>query len=684
MMSKASIETQLQKESNRLASLEETLIRSDAATDTMLKMLKGFDGRLERLNATIKPVHEETQRLHRRQENTLSVLGELDLILAHYKIAEEAESVVSQSPSNQIEQYLKKMNDIKSAKDYFEMIAKSEGHEKADDVVYKLTCPFDKGVSLLDEEFKYVLQRNSQPYNAKLILENLHAIASGKEPLSLAYDSKTAPLWGKVVKLPSQSVQTELGMMASWLLKLSTNTVTNTTENFAEHRVRGMRKCLDSVRNLINEEKFDLPFASPSAAKGKYADSQRRESNIFGSISSKIKNQFTTADRSPAPTKKRESYSNRENIKDDNNDGDIDFFLYMFPVVFRMTELEVALANSIFSKKTYVSYIMSTVFQGVFKTIHEEADRVNTICRKGVIRHDTSVILYVFQVLNHLRTAEPHFNNILQKLDCKKRYLDSLIHSFSETALQGLTELNDFIKSNQDRHALMPPDGTVHQMTSNIMIFLENLLINKESLLELFASKPSKEREAAHYLRNLISSLGLYLTNKSQTYTDPVLVIIFLLNNYNYMSKALQKKNSKLQFICQFDSDITQSFVQKCISYRQTYARSWDPVIQQISSDANRSFSPEKLKDRDRQLIKDKFSNFNKAFEDIYRIQKAYSVPDPELKDLLRTENQNRILPLYESFLRKYEDCGFTKNKEKYVKYRVEDIKRSMSQFFSA
>lgn len=78
------------------------------------------------------------------------------------------------------------------------------------------------------------------------------------------------------------------------------------------------------------------------------------------------------------------------------------------------------------------------------------------------------------------------------------------------------------------------------------------------------------------------------------------------------------------------------------------------------------------------------FQNFNKAFEDIYRIQKAYSVPDPELKQSLKIENQNRILPLYESFLRKYEDCGFTKNKEKYVKYRVEDIKRSMEQFFSA
>lgn len=34
-------------------------------------------------------------------------------------------------------------------------------------------------------------------------------------------------------------------------------------------------------------------------------------------------------------------------------------------------------------------------------------------------------------------------------------------------------------------------------------------------------------------------------------------------------------------------------------------------MIQQISSDANRSFSPEKLKDRDRQIIKDKFSVSN-------------------------------------------------------------------------
>lgn len=86
---------------------------------------------------------------------------------------------------------------------------------------------------------------------------------------------------------------------------------------------------------------------------------------------------------------------------------------------------------------------------------------------------------------------------------------------------------------------MMPPDGTVHQMTSNvnrgeitltlsgfmrilfqIMIFLENLLINKESLLELFVSKPSKEKEAAHHLRKYYMSkvivtvmLSLFLFN---------------------------------------------------------------------------------------------------------------------------------------------------------------------------
>lgn len=74
-------------------------------------------------------------------------------------------------------------------------------------------------------------------------------LASGKEPLSLAYDKKTKLIWEKIIKLPGKTVVAELGMMATWLLKVSTNTVTNTKENFAEQRVRIMRKCLDSYED---------------------------------------------------------------------------------------------------------------------------------------------------------------------------------------------------------------------------------------------------------------------------------------------------------------------------------------------------------------------------------------------------------------------------------------------------
>lgn len=41
------------------------------------------------------------------------------------------------------------MEEIKSAKDYFEMIAKSKGHEKADDIVYKVSIYSLNSVSSL-------------------------------------------------------------------------------------------------------------------------------------------------------------------------------------------------------------------------------------------------------------------------------------------------------------------------------------------------------------------------------------------------------------------------------------------------------------------------------------------------------------------------------------------------------
>jgi len=75
---------------------------------------------------------------------------------------------------------------------------------------------------------------------------------------------------------------------------------------------------------------------------------------------------------------------------------------------------------------------------------------------------------------------------------------------------------------------------------------------------------------------------------------------------------------------------------------------------------------------------------FNKELEDIQRIQKTFSIPDPELRETMREDNRNFILPFYTPFLRRYENAHFSKNPEKYLKYSEKDLVKIIDGFFDA
>ncbi len=64
--------------------------------------------------------------------------------------------------------------------------------------------------------------------------------------------------------------------------------------------------------------------------------------------------------------------------------------------------------------------------------------------------------------------------------------------------------------------------------------------------------------------------------------------------------------------------------------------------------------------------------------------QKAYAIPDPELREGLRKDNREYILPYFRAFMKKYERCNFTKNAEKYVKYTEKDMMHFLDNFFDA
>ncbi|CAM1296983.1 Uncharacterised protein r2_g626 [Pycnogonum litorale] len=83
-------------------------------------------------------------------------------------------------------------------------------------------------------------------------------------------------------------------------------------------------------------------------------------------------------------------------------------------------------------------------------------------------------------------------------------------------------------------------------------------------------------------------------------------------------------------------------------------------------------------------MIKDKFTGFNKEIEEICRIQKGYAIPDVELRESMKRDNIGFILPKYQLFYDKYVNMPFTKNPEKYLKYKPIRVGELINEFFDA
>nr|XP_002731109.1 PREDICTED: exocyst complex component 7-like [Saccoglossus kowalevskii] len=200
----------------------------------------------------------------------------------------------------------------------------------------------------------------------------------------------------------------------------------------------------------------------------------------------------------------------------------------------------------------------------------------------------------------------------------------------------------------------------------------------------------TNKKRVAMYVTKVLGGLGLNLDQKAKTYADNYLKYIFLLNNHHYILKSLQR-SGLIKLVECAKENVEQQYEDIILEQKRQYSKSWSKVLTNIlevhKPVSSQRATPEiggKLKDRDRQNIKDKFKGFNNAFEEIYQIQKLYAIPDMDLRKSLIEDNKNYILPPYKLFREKYASVQFTKNPDKYIKYTIDEVTNMMDKFFDA
>uniref|UniRef100_A0A7N6FJV6 Exocyst complex component 7 n=1 Tax=Anabas testudineus TaxID=64144 RepID=A0A7N6FJV6_ANATE len=360
--------------------------------------------------------------------------------------------------------------------------------------------------------------------------------------------------------------------------------------------------------------------------------------------------------RKDTPTKK----APRRPGKDDVLDIEIDSYIHCISAFVKLAQSEYSLLTEIIpehhQKKTFDSLI-----QEALDNLMLEGENIVTAARRAIMRHDYSAVLTIFPILKHLKMTKPDFDTTLQ--------------------------------NDPDKEYNMPKDGTVHELTSNAILFLQQLLDFHETAGAMLASQETSSSTGSSasefnkkllstYICKVLGNLQLNLLSKSKVYEDSALSAIFLHNNYNYTLKSLEKSDL-IQLVTVTQKKAEASYRELIEKEIQTYQRSWAKVTEHLADRNMPVLHPgTKLKDKERQVIKDKFKGFNDGLEELCKIQKGWAIPDKEQRDFIRQAQKKVVSDAYRAFLQRCANIFFTKNPEKYHKYRPEEVEEMIEKLF--
>ncbi|KAK3090620.1 hypothetical protein FSP39_013185 [Pinctada imbricata] len=676
------------QERNNLMTLKDALNKSHTNTGNMLTILQSFENRLKKLEGTVEPVYNETEMLRRRQENIEKTMTTLDNVLGYYHIAKDVQDLIKEGPVVcGLEKYLSTMDRLLQALNYFNK------HNPTSLEVTDVIKVYDDGKDTLNAEFRSLLGRHCRPVPAVTILDLL---GPDEELQTMENDAPIEHLPEKIVN--------DLTLIAKWLY-----TNGKATEYMKDYTKVRSQMLLYSLQGLKEHMKTssgtsaNLSFTSQSSPvpvskfRGTKETPSRRS---VRKIANSIKRKATTAlMQSPFDPGHRRQGSYNELTKEESFDVEIDIYITELTALLKLIQSEAQLMSGIIPEKHHRS-VFESIIEGSLDMVVKGGETLASNAKKSISKHDFLSVLSVFPVVRHLRTVKPEFDLALEGCQTPTRAkLASLLSTLGSTSAKALEEFTESIKNDPERSS-MPRDGTVHELTNHTIIVLEPLLDYAETAGAMLLThgehavpsdavdvKKSKLK-LADYITKVLSALGLNLSNKAETYSDPILRHVFMLNNYHYILKSL-KRSGVLELIHTWNKDVGQFYEDQIHEQKRLYSQSWSKVLhfvlemnEPISQQRIQQMETSKIKDKEKQNIKDKFSGFNKELEEISRVQKAYAIPDPELRDNIKKDNKEYIVPRYKLFLEKFQRLNFTKNSEKYMKYTVKDVEETLDKFF--
>uniref|UniRef100_A0A5F9CTZ6 Exocyst complex component 7 n=1 Tax=Oryctolagus cuniculus TaxID=9986 RepID=A0A5F9CTZ6_RABIT len=675
------IEDKLKQEEETLSFIRDSLEKSDQLTKNMVSILSSFESRLMRLENSIIPVHKQTENLQRLQENVEKTLSCLDHVISYYHVASDTERIIREGPTGRLEEYLGSMAKIQKAVEYF------QDNSPDSPELNKVKLLFERGKESLESEFRSLMTRHSKVVSPVLILD----LIGGDDELELQEDVG-------LEHLPESALQ-DVTRISRWLAEYGRNqdfmnVYYQIRSSQLDRSVKGLKEhfrkssCSSGVpySPAVPTKRKDTPTKKPVKRPGTIRKAQNllKQYSQHGLDGKKggsnliplegHEHDFRVKHLSEALNDKHGPLAGRDDAL-----VDTDAYIHCVSAFVKLGQSEYQLLTGIIpehhQKKTFDSLI-----QDALDGLMLEGENIVSAARKAIIRHDFSTVLTVFPILRHLKQTKPEFDEVLQGTAAStKNKLPSLITSMETVGAKALEDFADNIKNDPDKEYNMPKDGTVHELTSNAILFLQQLLDFQETAGAMLASQETSSSATSYssefsrrllstYVCKVLGNLQLNLLSKSKVYEDPALSAIFLHNNYNYILKSLEK-SELMQLVAVTQKTAERSYREHIQQQIQIYQRSWIKVIDYIA-------------DKNLPVLQPGVKGFNDGLEELCKIQKAWAIPDTEQRDKIRQAQKDMVKETYGVFLHRYGSVPFTKNIEKYIKYRVDQVGDMIDRLF--
>lgn len=255
------------------------------------------------------------------------------------------------------------------------------------------------------------------------------------------------------------------------------------------------------------------------------------------------------------------------------------------------------------------------------------------------------------------------------------------------------TIVSDFELSIQKNSMKTPvPGGGIHPLTNSVMdytaslanyggvlsdILLDSAPASHSSFPETFFDNKSinetpNSSAVSAKLAWIVLVLLCKLDSKAELYNDIALSYLFLANNIQFVIERVRVSALK----CLLGDEWISKLERKVKLYSTKYENvAWKKVFQCLPESLDPSFSPD--------TIKEHFKRFNESFEESYRRQKTWVVPDGKLRDEIKTSIARKLVPVYRDFYDYYTVVlSAEKNLEVMVRFSPDNIGNCLSDLF--